>query len=255
MAEISESFALKVLVVEDDFSFALDLRMLVEELGYRCQGIVDSGEKALEHIARELPDVILMDIDLKGQLNGMDLAIQIKDLHIPTLFITSYKDPDTYNKAKEAGMVGFLVKPLSHYTLLSSIDACISQYRKELAIKATKENQSNKTELIPGAILIKKSKLYHKVRLKDIYFLSSDLEYTTIHTINGKFAFRESLSKMHNLLSSNEFFRTHKSYIVQLDYVKSINFEEGEVILANDMKVPLSRRNKKELENYWTTLN
>jgi len=64
------NFALKILIVEDDFSFALDLQMLVEKLGYHVQAVVDSAEKARELIQRKAPDAILMDIDLKGEMTG-----------------------------------------------------------------------------------------------------------------------------------------------------------------------------------------
>ena len=105
------AFVLEVLIVEDDFSFSLDLRMLVERLGYKCAGTVDNAEHALEIINRKTPGAILMDIDLKGQMSGIELAEKIKKKNIPVLFITSYQDEATYERAKKLEMVGFLVKP------------------------------------------------------------------------------------------------------------------------------------------------
>ena len=97
---MSKKFALQILIVEDDFSFALDLQMLIEELGYQCFGIVDSAEKAYELINKRPPDAILMDIDLKGQMSGIDLAERIQNKNITVLFVTSHKDEKTYLRAK-----------------------------------------------------------------------------------------------------------------------------------------------------------
>lgn len=240
----SANFVLKVLVVEDDFSFALDLQMLLERLGYICMGVVDNGENALELINRSAPDAILMDIDLKGQLSGLDLAENIQSLNIPVLFITSYQDPSTYNRAKEMNMVGFLVKPLNDLTLISAIDSCLKS-------AISQEEAIEDTLVLQDSLLIKKGKVYHKVKLAEIMHISSDLEYATIITPSDKFTFRESLKNLTTLLSPSKYFRTHKSHIINLDYLSKINTEQGIAILTNDSQVPISRRRRKDIEDHW----
>ena len=240
---MTNRFALKVLIVEDDFSFAIDLQMLVEELGYQCMGIIDNGEKAYELINKRPPDAILMDIDLKGQMTGIELAEKVQKKNIPILFITSYKDENTFMRAKSLKMIGFLVKPLNNLTLLSAINACLRDI--------TQQREDDNLNLLNDSILIKKGKLFHKVNLKDIYYIKSELEYVTIHTVDDKFVMRESLKKFIDLLSEYRFFRSHQSYIINLDYLASINIEDSVVTMVNRQNVPISRRNRKMIEEKW----
>ncbi len=246
---MSEGFVLNILIVEDDFSFALDLQMLVEELGYQVAGVVDSGEKALDFINRNTPDAILMDIDLKGELTGFDVAERIKDQEIPTLFITSHQSSEDYERAKAIGMVGFLVKPLNDITLLSAIDACL---KSSAALKPDVSKSTDfDTRLLKGSLLIKKGKVYHKVKLNEIIHISSDLEYATIFTNDEKFTFRESLKNLTNLLESSRFIKVHQSHILNVEYLKSIDTEDSMAVMTNKALVPISRRKRKELEELW----
>lgn len=236
-------FVLNVLIVEDEFSFALELRMLVEELGYRCAGIVDNAEQALDLIDNKPPDVILMDIDLKGKMTGVELGEKIKHKKIPILFITSYSDKSTYDRANQLKMIGFLVKPLNDFTLLTAIEACLSDIPRS--------TQDSHLNILNESLLIKKGKLYHKVNIRDIYNIESDLEYVTIHILDIKFVLRESLKNLMVLLNDKNFFRSHQSHIINLSYLKSIDMNEGYAILENKKQVPLSRRNRKLLEERW----
>ena len=242
MSEIS--FALKILIVEDDFSFALDLQMLVERLGYHVQAIVDSAENARELIQRKAPDAILMDIDLKGKMTGLELAELIQQQNIPTLFITSYQDTETYERARSLRMIGFLVKPLNDLTLLSAIEACLKE------IPRSSEDKS--LNLLNESLLIKKGKLYYKVNLKDIYCIESDREYVIIHTSDNKFVMRDSLKNLLSMLEEFSFFRSHQSYLINLNYLNSINIEDSIAIMTNGQNIPISRRNRKLIEKHWS---
>jgi len=108
---------LNILIVEDNFSFATELRMLIRNLGYNCAGVIETGEKALLEIQKNTPDAIIMDITLSGELSGLDVAEKIKNEKIPILIITSFNDEMTYLRASKLDMIGFLVKPLNEYTL------------------------------------------------------------------------------------------------------------------------------------------
>ena len=90
----------RVLIVEDDFSFGLELVMLVEEIGYQVLGLKENSDDALVLIQQDTPDVILMDIDIKGSMNGLELATAIKHLRIPVIFITSIQRIDYYEQAR-----------------------------------------------------------------------------------------------------------------------------------------------------------
>lgn len=101
-----------LLIVEDEFVIAQDMRMIVNSLGYGVSGIAKSAAEALDILDREKPDLVLLDIKIIGQVNGVELAKLIeKEYHIPYLYVTSYADTSTLNSVKETNPVGYVLKP------------------------------------------------------------------------------------------------------------------------------------------------
>jgi len=242
--------ALEILIVEDDLSFALDLEMIVEELGYTVLSTVDTAEEAHRIILTTPPGAILMDIDLKGEMTGLDLGEQIQSLQIPILFITSYQEKQKYDRANKLDMIGYLVKPLNQFTILTALDACLSSWipKKE---SSSEDNIKDDNGLINGALLVKKGSVYHKLKLVDIIYMSSEQEYVMLRTSGGKFLFRESLKSLENKLADFNFFRAHHSFLINLNLISKIDSSGGHVIMSNAERIPVSRRRKKELESVW----
>ena len=121
------TFRLKVLIVEDNFSFAIELEMLLEELNYEVISKHDNSATALEAIFSKEPDLILMDINIKGELNGVEIGQKIIGLNIPILYITSFKDEATYREAAKSNMIGYLVKPIEKYSLRTAVQLAIEK--------------------------------------------------------------------------------------------------------------------------------
>lgn len=242
--------ALEILIVEDDFSFALDLEMIVEELGYTVLSTVDTAEEAHNVILTTPPDAILMDIDLKGEMTGLDLAEKIKGLQIPILFITSYQEQQKYDRANKLDMIGYLVKPLNQFTIFKALDACLSSWIPKNE-SSSKEEIIDNNGLINGALVVKKGNVYHKVKLAEIIYMSSEQEYVKLRTSGGNFLFRESLKSLENRLADLNFFRAHHSYLINLNLISNIDSSGGQVIMCNAEKIPVSRRRKKELASVW----
>ena len=114
---------LKILIVEDEQNYADTLEMFVDELGYETAGIAPEGKKAIKLFDNSQPDLVLMDINLKGELTGIDLArIFQGKKDIPIIFITSFEDKETFNKAKQTGPFDYLIKPFEPKTLQRSIE-------------------------------------------------------------------------------------------------------------------------------------
>ncbi len=243
-------FNLNILIVEDNLSFALELEMLLDELNYNVLARVDNSAEALEVIFSKNPDLILMDIDIKGSLTGVEIGQKIKHLEIPILYITSIKDEETFKAAQQSNLIGYLVKPIDKITLQTAIQLAIE---KAFLIKS--KNVSNTIgEATPENFLskdrffFKKSGCYHKVHIYDIAYIKSDDNYcetTTIH--EQKFTTRITLGKFESLLPSQQFIRTHRQYIVQIDCIDSIDFHDS-VLRIHQTEIPVSRSKRKELE-------
>ncbi|MBI5058037.1 MAG: response regulator [Nitrospirae bacterium] len=117
----------KILVVEDDFFTAVVFRQLLELWGYEICEQVTSGEEAIARAEKEKPDIVLMDINLDGEIDGIEAATKIRvRFGIPIIFTTAYSDNETKEAARLADPVGYFVKPLNFNelrTMLNSI-AC-----------------------------------------------------------------------------------------------------------------------------------
>lgn len=143
-----------LLVVEDEFITAMDLEEKLGEMGYNVLKIASSGEDAIKFAAELRPDLVLMDIILKGNINGTEAAEKINSLEIPVIFLTAYSDDKTLVNAKKSSPYGYIVKPYDSPVLEVSIESALKKYaadQKEMdrvRLKAIEEPQSNKNEKV-----------------------------------------------------------------------------------------------------------
>lgn len=254
MAEKSKTdFSLRLLIVEDDPLFGVELEMLVKDIGYRVIDIVDNAAEALEAIFSEKPDLILMDIDIKGKMTGLDIGCQIKHLEIPILYITSYDDQTTYAKAEHTQFAGYLVKPLSKFTLKTSITLAIKNLQRFTSSPAISSGTEDDSEplvrgFVKDALFFKKNNVFHKVAVQDIQFMEADGDYVLTYLgPSDKYISRCTLAQMEELLPSETFMRIHRGYIVNLANIQSINFQEAALVVAG-RTLPLNRQKWQELK-------
>ena len=108
----------KILVVEDEGIVSIDIRYILRQIGYSATEIAFSAEEALQKIQLYHPDLVLMDIGLKGKLDGIEAAKIVKEKHnIPVIFLTGYADENTLTRSKSAEPIGYIVKPIDENEL------------------------------------------------------------------------------------------------------------------------------------------
>jgi CheY-like chemotaxis protein len=117
-----------ILVVEDNGLIALNSYELLTKLGYSVPGMFSSGEDLLEHLEKSsLPDLILMDITLSGQLDGIETARMVRQRYdVPVIFLTAYSDNSRMEEAGEVSPYGYIVKPFVEHQLIETIKAVLS---------------------------------------------------------------------------------------------------------------------------------
>lgn len=126
----------KILVVEDNAIVAADIKSRVSRLGCEVVDCVSRGEAAIESVHANPPDLILMDIKLKGELSGIEAAARIRDIYdIPVIFLTSYSDDETLQKATATDPYGYIVKPFEDYELRTTIEISLHKHRAERLLK------------------------------------------------------------------------------------------------------------------------
>lgn len=127
----------RVLVVEDEAIVAESIASKLRRYGYEVLDTPPSGEEALEIAEKSRPDVILMDIHLAGEMDGIQTADRIASLyHIPVIFLTAYADEQTIARAKDAGPFGYLVKPFRERDLYVTIEMARERSRLEAELEA-----------------------------------------------------------------------------------------------------------------------
>ncbi len=130
----------RIMIVEDEFIVAQDLQRTVERLGHRVCGIAPSGDRAVA-MARELtPDLILMDIILRGGMDGIEAARTIQERsEVPVIYLTAYADPATIERVKNTEPFGYLVKPFKDRELDANIRMALYRSRNEKKLRAADE--------------------------------------------------------------------------------------------------------------------
>ncbi len=241
-----------ILIVEDEELYADQLEMLVEKLGYNHAATTDNSVDALSHIRASAPDLILMDININGEYDGIELAGLIHEQWpIPIVFITSLQDDLTFKRASRAAPLNFLVKPFSKLQLQRTIELTV---RKLTATKdtglltkpapaAAPENQTWESDfLFQEHFFIKTRQQLEKVAVVDVIYLEADGHYCQVHTDKRKFLVHQAMSELALRLPAN-FISTHRSYLVNVARVTAVDLQDN-VVKLGEREVPMSRRSK-----------
>jgi DNA-binding NtrC family response regulator len=135
----------KILIVEDEVITAMSLQHLLEHWGCgKCEK-VSSGKEAIEKAISEKPDIVLIDINLRGETNGIETAKQLQARFcVPIIFITGYSDEETIREAKKIKPVGYFVKPLDFNKLRSTIDSVTHSQKKDLKQEKKLKQKKNR---------------------------------------------------------------------------------------------------------------
>ncbi len=120
--------AASIMVVEDEGVVSIDIRNMLRKAGYDIAAVAFKGEEAVQKAATTKPDLVLMDIGLKGDLDGIEAAKKIREsLHIPVVFLTGFADENTMTKAKEVDPSGFIIKPINEEELRRIIEQTLTR--------------------------------------------------------------------------------------------------------------------------------
>jgi PAS domain S-box-containing protein len=142
-----------ILIVEDEVIVAEDVRRRLEEMGYHISGVVSRGEHALREVRANRPDLILMDIGLKGTIDGIEAAKSILDEEdIPIVFASAYSDDATLRRAKSIDPFGFVLKPFDERELRTAIEIGLYKHETERRLRARESLYRSLVELSTDGI-------------------------------------------------------------------------------------------------------
>ena len=140
---MTHPLASRILIVEDERITALDIQARLATLGYTVSGTVSSGEEAIDRAGALHPDLILMDIVLKGTLDGVQAADRIRNnFNIPVVFLTAFSDADTLRRAKVTGPFGYVLKPFEERDLHTTIEMALYKHRMEKRLRDSEREKA-----------------------------------------------------------------------------------------------------------------
>ncbi len=206
----------KIGVVENEMVIADTICLTLRKLGYEVLPPTPNYNAAIKMIDSGNPDLLLLDINLGGQKDGIDVAQYVRNnLSVPVIFLTANSDIATVERAKQVKPDAYLVKPFTKEDLYSAIEIAISNF-SVVAIPKAQES-----------ILIKDGYDFIKINFKEILYLGSDHNYVTFYLVNGKKAMmRSTMQEMSDKLPQQQFIRLNRSYIVNIQHISKIETDK-----------------------------
>jgi hypothetical protein len=239
-----------VLVVEDESIVSKDIQHSLKKLGYNVVGAAATGEQAVKLAMETQPDIILMDIMLKGEMNGIEAATQIRtETNIPVIFLTAYADESTLNRAKVTQPYGYIIKPFKEIDIHTSIEMALYKHKKEAEVLKERDLLFNLVEgqgTTKDLLFVKSNSRLVKLKMSDIYYIEALKDYVVINTLNTRYTIHSTMKDIEAKLQDNDFLRVHRSFIVRIDKIVAI--EQPNLILENDKKtIPIGGSYKDDL--------
>ena len=239
---------LKILIVENELLIAEDAAQRIRNLGYSVSGIAASAEEVWQSMAQDLPDIILMDIDIDGSIDGIILASQIHKKHsIPVIYLTELNDPRTANRIQNEHHAVFMNKPFNDFVLSNNI---------ELVVKNHLDFPESGSDFEPleNAIFVKESGgVGRRIKLEfsNICYVKASRSYSEIYVRNKdrkggltRYDPAVSMSEVFKALSG-EFLQVHRSYVVNLNYLEALY--EDDIIVFGEA-IPIGPSYKAEVK-------
>ncbi len=231
---------IKILIVEDEFIIAEDLRLQLEKLDYEVTGIAKTYNKAMELVGEQLPDLMLIDIKLKGAKDGIDLAETVRKLYeMPLIFLTSHADKNTVERAKKVFPDGYLIKPFEREDLYTSIEIAFANYLKSKSgQKELKDFEEKNSAVLDDSIFVRKDHLLVKIRFDELEWIKAERNYLELHCFGKMHLIRSTLKDFLDKLPENLFIQVHRSYAVNLKHISAIEYV---AVIVNKQEIPLGR--------------
>jgi two-component system response regulator LytT len=244
--------AANILVTEDEVIVRKDIERCLIGLGHNVVAATDNGESAIELAKEHKPDLCLMDIMIKGDMNGITAAEEIKKhLDVPVIFLTAYADEGTLASAKSADPHGYILKPFKDADIQAAVEMALHKHDKEIVLKQEAEFLRSLTEHKDGADILfvkNRSRLMH-VKHDDLLFVEALKDYVVVHTRKESYTIHSTMKEIERKLSDKRFMRIHRSYIVNLNSIESIKYSnitmeglEKEIPVGGSYKDTLANR-------------
>lgn len=220
---------LDILIVDDESLIAFTLQRMLQNMGFLKINMVHTEEEAIHHLLTKKVDIALLDINLGEGSEGLSLAKICQQQEIAFLYISSYTDKATLDKAIKTSPGAYVTKPFMAANLYAALEITLSKFIEV-------EEKKYFTFKDKGSLI--------KVAYDEIVYLKADDIYAEIFTENKAYVYRSSIRKLLEVFDTDKIIKVHRSYAVNLRYITKINANS---VALNDIEIPLSRTFKADL--------
>lgn len=241
----------KILVVEDKLVTAQSIVSVLQKAGYIISGQAASGEDALVSVEKETPDVILMDINLDGNLDGIQTAEKIREkLSLPIIYLTDLSDRETLSRAKHTRPAAYLLKPFRKEDLLNAIEIAFFNMSEERDAAPGEEFTPQETVfMFKDRFFIKESEVMFRINISEVLWIEADRAYCKIKTTKKEYTQAYSMKMFSEKFSHPLLVRVQRSYIVNIDKITGIKGNQLLIGEAGNAEIPVSAPYKANLQN------
>lgn len=227
-----------VLIVEDEIIVAMELEARLMRMGFQVVGKAASGKMALELYQAQQIDLVLMDINIKGDSDGVQIAEKMTTLSpTPIIYLTAQTDMTTFHRAKQTRPAAYLTKPYDEKNLQLAIELAIHNFamQKGSDSPTTTNDTKSKFPNLPSAdnilktdnsVFIKQNYRFIKFQPEELLYVQADGMYSDLITNNHKYTLRLTLTQVLERMKMAKLVRTHRSYAVNLRNVTEFNDAE-----------------------------
>ncbi len=233
---------LRILIVQDEMVTGANISLQLSKFGYVVTGIVSRGEEALVYVRANQPDIVLLDVNLKGKIDGLQTAsIMQKEHDIPVIYLTTNSDDVQSNRAKEAHPFEFISKPYRNHDLKRAIE--LTANRKQLNGYAQHFNRQHvgkekSSFMVTDSIFVRNHDKMVKIVVKDIYYIEAQRNYCRIYSRDKEYMLVMTLKDLSEKLPQKNFVRVHRSYIVNIEHVDEVALSH---VAVARKAIPLSK--------------
>lgn len=231
---------INVMIIEDLKEESDALIEVLEANNYKVIGVARTHKQALETFYKNSVDIVVIDIFLDGNPDGISFAETINtipDKAKPFVFLTSSTDRKTFERAKLTHPYSYLVKPFNELEILYAIETALEKFYNQREVFLS--DQEN-TIISSDSLFIKKGKSLKKVDINTIIYIEVEEKYCNIITEKEKFVILISLVKILELLDKSKFYRTHRNYIVNAEKIVEIIPADNLITLSGGHKATFS---------------
>ncbi len=251
--------SVRILIVENEILISDEMALMLESVGYEIVDQVTTGEEAIESALSYSPDLIIMDIELDGNMDGVAAMHAINKHHlIPVIYLTQFHDHLTVQRAIKTKPAAYMSKPFNLRSMSIAIDIALHNATSNKPTFDPASIRQNKYYLLNDRVFVRERQAYKRVEVDDILWIEAERAYLRIITAKKIYSLATSMAGFSRKFQHSHLVQIHRSYIININHVKGLEgnivyMEGGEKISrlsgeikAKDGKLPISKHFRKE---------